>query len=268
MLYNWIIRVVEPELKAQEITTLVIAPDGALRLIPLSTLYDGTRFLIEKYAMALIPAITLTDPRPFQKENIEILISGLSEGRQGFSPLPSVVAELRDIKKIMNSRIILNNKDFNTDNLTREFKAREYTIVHMATHGVFGGTPQESFLLNYDSKLTMDGLENLISLGRFRKKPVELLTLSACQTALGNERAALGLAGVAVKAGVRSAIATLWYVDDEATSLAIREFYRQVRKPGISKAQALQNTQKKLIKQRRYWHPLYWAPFLLIGNWK
>ncbi len=137
----------------------------------------------------------------------------------------------------------------------------------MATHGVFGGTPEESFLLNYDSRLTMNGLEKLISFSRFREKPVELLTLSACQTALGNERAALGLAGVAVKAGVRSAIATLWHVDDEATSLAIREFYRQIREPGISKAQALQNTQKKLIEQRRYWHPLYWGPFLLIGNW-
>ncbi len=266
-LYDWIIRPIEEELKSHEINTLVIAPDGALRLIPLSTLNDGTRFLIEKYAMAVIPAVTLTDPEPFQKENIEILIAGLSEGRQGFSPLPSVVAELRDIKNIMNSKIILKNKDFNVANLTREFKNREYSVLHMATHGVFGGTPQESFLLSYDSKMTMGGLEQLISLGRFREKPVELLTLSACQTALGNERAALGLAGVAVKAGVRSAIATLWYVDDEATSLAIREFYRQIRKPGVSKAQALQNTQKMLIAERRYWHPLYWAPFLLIGNW-
>ncbi len=267
MLYDWCIGPVEAELKAREITTLVIAPDGALRLIPLSTLNDGTRFLVEKYAIAVIPAITLTDAGPFQKENIEILLSGLSEGRQGFSSLPSVVEELRDIKKIMDGRIVLNNKDFNISNLTREFKSREYSVVHMATHGVFGGTPEESFLLNYDSRLTMNGLEKLISFSRFRENPVELLTLSACQTALGNERAALGLAGVAVKAGVRSAIATLWYVDDEATSLAIREFYRQIKKPGISKAQALQNTQKKLIEQRRYWHPLYWGPFLLIGNW-
>ncbi len=266
-LYDWIIRPVEAELTAREITTLVIAPDGVLRLIPLTTLSDGKEFLIQKYAMALIPAITLTDPKPFPKENIEILLSGLSEGRQGFSPLPSVVAELRDIKKIMDAKILIMNKAFNEENLTREFKTRAYSILHVATHGVFGGTPDESFLLHYDSKLTMNGLEKLISLSRFRDRPVELLTLSACQTALGNERAALGLAGVAVKAGVRSTIATLWYVDDEATSLAIREFYRQIKKPGISKAEALQNTQKKLIDQRRYWHPLYWAPFLLIGNW-
>jgi len=167
----------------------------------------------------------------------------------------------------MNARRILENSDFTVPNLTEEFKKREYTFIHLATHGVFGGTPEDSFLLNYDSFLTMNGLEDLIRIGRFRENPVELLTLSACQTALGNERAALGLAGVALKAGVRSAVATLWYVDDEATSLAVREFYRQLKKTGISKAQALRNTQKKLIAQRRYWHPLYWAPFLLIGNW-
>ncbi|MCP4348815.1 MAG: CHAT domain-containing protein [Desulfobacterales bacterium] len=267
LLYNWIIKPLEEKLTAQEINTLVIAPDGVLRLVPLSTLYNGKQYLVEKYAIAIVPAVTLTDPRPFQKDNVSILLSGLSEARQGFSPLPSVTSELADIKKIMNGRIVLKNEDFNVANLTDEFKNNEYSIVHMATHGIFGGTPRESFLLNYNDRLTMDGLEQLISMGRFRDRPVELLTLSACQTALGNERAALGLAGVAVKAGVRSAIATLWYVDDEATSLAIREFYRQLKTPGISKAQALQNTQKKLIADQRYWHPLYWAPFLLIGNW-
>ncbi|MCK5877547.1 MAG: CHAT domain-containing protein, partial [Candidatus Marithrix sp.] len=90
----------------------------------------------------------------------------------------------------------------------------------------------------------------------------------ACKTAVGDDKAALGLAGVAIKAGARSAIATLWFVDDEATSIAISNFYDELlTNPGISKAKALQNTQKKLIAQDRYWHPAYWAPFLLIGNW-
>ena len=125
----------------------------------------------------------------------------------------------------------------------------------------------DSFLLTYNSKLNMDQLESLIGKSIQRNHTVDLLTLSACQTALGNERAALGLAGVAVKAGVKSVIATLWYVDDEATSIAIREFYRQMMTPGLTKAKALQNTQKKLIANPRFWQPLYWAPFLLIGNW-
>ncbi len=184
-----------------------------------------------------------------------MLLAGISDGVQGFSPLPSVTAELRDIKKIMNAKNVLENSNFTVNNLTAQFKEHEYTIVHLATHGVFGGTPEGSYLLNYDTLLTMDGLEDLIGIGRFRDNPVELLTLSACQTALGNERAALGLAGVALKAGARSAVATLWYVDDEATSLAVREFYRQLKTAGISKAQVLQNTQKKLIAKRRYWHP-------------
>jgi CHAT domain-containing protein len=113
----------------------------------------------------------------------------------------------------------------------------------------------------------MDKLQTVIGLGKFRNKPIELLTLSACRTAVGDERAALGLAGVAVKSGARSAIATLWFVDDEATALVITDFYREMRQNGKAKAKALQSAQKKLIAQTRYWHPSYWAPFLLIGNW-
>jgi CHAT domain-containing protein len=266
-IYDWVIRPVEDMLIEKNVETLVVAPDGVLRLIPFSTLYDSKKFLIQKYAISTIPAISLTDPRPMNKDNFEILLGGLAEGRQGFSPLPSVPAELRDIKKIMNGKILIKDKDYTIPNITETFKNNEYSIVHIATHGVFGGTPEASFLLTYESKLNMNLLERLIGLSKYRKQKVELLTLSACQTALGNERAAMGLAGVAVKAGVKGAIATLWFVDDEATSIAIREFYRQLTKPGLTKAQAMQNVQKKFINQRRYWHPLYWAPFLVIGNW-
>ncbi len=265
-LYDWLIRPVEAELAAHGTDTLVIAPDGVLRLIPFSALHNGDHFLVEKYAVVTIPATTLTDSEPYEHENIEILINGLSEARQGFSPLPNVPKELRDIKKIMGGRV-LQDKEYTTDNLTKEFENHEYSVVHMATHGEFGGTAKKTFLLTYDGKLTMDQLEKLVGLGRFREKKVDLLTLSACQTALGDERAALGLAGVAIRAGVRSAIATLWFVDDEATYLAVSEFYRQLKRPGISKAKALQIAQKKLIAGSDYNHPAYWAPFLLIGNW-
>ena len=266
-IYDWVIRPVEQEFISRDINTLVVAPDGSLRLIPFSTLHDGKKFLIEKYAISTIPAISLTDPKPVNKEKFKILLCGLAEGRQGFSPLPSVPAELRDIKKIMSGKVLIKDKDYTIQSINDAFKAEEYSLLHVATHGVFGGTPEESFLLTYESKLNMNLLEKLIQISRFREQKVELLTLSACQTALGNERAAMGLAGVAVKAGVKAAIATLWFVDDEATSIAIREFYRQLLKPELTKAQAMQNVQKKMISQRRYWHPLYWAPFLVIGNW-
>ncbi|MCP4688331.1 MAG: CHAT domain-containing protein, partial [Desulfobacterales bacterium] len=101
-LYDWIIRPIESTLAGRGVHTLVFAPDGALRLIPMSTLHDGKQFLVEKYALAVIPAITLLDPRPLDVENTRILLAGLSEARQGFSPLPSVPDELKDIRTIMD----------------------------------------------------------------------------------------------------------------------------------------------------------------------
>ncbi|MDM8523684.1 CHAT domain-containing protein [Desulfococcaceae bacterium HSG8] len=267
-LYDCLIRPVENELTAREIDTLVIAPDGALRLIPFSALYDREKecFLIEKYAAAIIPGITLIDSEPAEPGNARVLLSGLSESREEFPPLPDVPGELENIRAVTGGSILLD-KDYTTGNLTREFRNHAYTVVHMATHGEFGAAPQDIFLLTYDEKLTMGNLEQLIGLGRFRDEQVALLTLSACQTALGDERAGLGLAGAALKAGAKSVIATLWSVYDESASLVITEFYRQLGISGISKAKALQNAQKKFIVRSRYEHPAYWAPFLLVGNW-
>jgi CHAT domain-containing protein len=266
-LYDWLIRPVEKLLMAQKVYTLVFAPDGVLRLIPMSTLHDGNQFLVENFAISMIPAMGLTQTQFFNKTDIQVLINGLSEARQGFSSLPSVTSEVRDLTKMFGTDHVLANNQYTIDNLTLEFSKNNYNIVHIATHGIFAGRKTDSFLLTYNGKLTMDQLESLVGQSQNRNHTVDLLTLSACQTALGNERAALGLAGVAVKAGVKSVVATLWYVDDEATSIAIREFYRQLMKPGMSKAMALQRTQRMLIANPRFWQPLYWAPFLLIGNW-
>jgi len=267
-LYDWLVRPFESEFESRQIDTLVIVPDGALRLIPFSTLYDGKRFLIERYAIGTAPGIALIKPgaRGLEK-NAKILVTGLSDAVQGFSALPNIKAELNDIKEIMNATAFYFNQDHNLENLTREFRNTDYSIVHMATHGVFGDSPENTFLLLYENKLTMDALSGLMSMGKYRGKSVDLLTLSACQTAMGDERAALGLAGSAVKAGVKSVVATLWFVDDEATSILIREFYRQLKIPNITKSKALMNAQNSLLIKKRYRHPAYWAPFLLIGNW-
>ncbi|KPA17892.1 secreted protein containing Filamentous hemagglutinin [Candidatus Magnetomorum sp. HK-1] len=267
LIYKWIIQPLEKDIQTANIHTLLVAPDGVLRLIPFSSLHDSKKFLVEKYAVVTIPAINLVDMSDYKKKGKDILVSGLSDAVQGFSALPSVNDELKDIRKIMNGKNMYLNNEYTINRIKDEFKTKDYGIVHFATHGVFGDTGKDSFLLTYNKQLDMNNLENLMSMGKYRNHQVDLLTLSACQTALGNERAALGLAGVAVKAGVRSAIATLWYVDDQATSLAIRELYRQLRKKDMSKAKALQNAQKMLIGQQKYWHPVYWAPFLLIGSW-
>ena len=142
-------------------------------------------------------------------------------------------------------------------------------MVHIASHGEFAGDPKKSFLLTYDGRLDMDGLEQLIKLSRFRDEPVELLTLSACQTAAGDDRAALGLAGVAIKAGARSALATLWFINDQASSLLVRRVLPPARASSRrpSKAKALQAAQLAIMADLRYRHPAYWSPFLIIGNW-
>jgi len=265
-LYDWIIRPTLPQLTSHRVNQLVIVPGGALRTIPFSTLYNGKQFLIEHYALAITPGLSLTDPQPMVKSSNTTLVAGLSDAVQGFSALPSVKQEMETVQSIMGGER-LANKAYTIPALERALQGKEYRLIHLATHGVFAHSKEDSFLLTYDSKLNMNKLAELLSISKQRKHPVELLTMSACQTALGDDRAALGLAGIAVQAGVRSAIATLWFVDDEATALTITNFYKLLKQPGISKARALQQAQIQLIKQKRYWHPGYWGPFLLIGNW-
>ena len=265
-LYDWMIRPLEPLFQKHEISTLVIVPDGALRTIPLSALHDGKQFLIAKYAVATTPGLNLTDPKPLQRNKMSVLSAGLTEGVQGFAPLPNILQELSTIETIFGSHPLVN-RQFVAANLEQAMKDRQFSVVHIATHGKFEAHPEDSFLLTFDDKLNMDRLNQLIGLYRFRDEPLELLTLSACETAAGDDRAALGLAGLAIKAGARSALATLWFINDEASAILVGEFYRQLTDPSISKAVALQRAQLKLIQDPIYRHPTYWAPFLLLNNW-
>jgi CHAT domain-containing protein len=268
-LYNWLIAPLQAELQAYHIDTLVIVPDGPLRTMPFAALYDQSakKFLFQEMALVITPGLELTEPHHLPKQDILVLLNGLSEEVQGFPPLPSVLNEVDNINKLFSKATVLINKDFSLSNLNQALQTTPYQIIHISSHGQFDRDPKRSFLLTYDDKLTMDRLENLLKLSDSRQEKVELLTLSACQTAVGDERAALGLAGVAIKAGARSALASLWFIDDEATSQLVAEFYRQLQQQNLSKAKALQQAQAKLAAQKRFRHPAYWAPFLLIGNW-
>lgn len=268
-MYDWLIRPLLPALHTAAIDTLVVVPDGSLRLVPLATLHSGSQFLIEQYALAVTPGLTLIDPRPINWQQPNVLLVGLSEAVQGYPPLPNVPTELQTIRHTFQDKPLeLLDKNYTEDTFKQQLKSTQYNVVHLATHGEFSSDPEETFLLTYQDHMTMDKLQQLIGLSRFDEQPLGLLTLSACRTAVGDERAALGLAGVAVKAGARSALATLWFVDDEATSLAMQQFYRLLaEKPNLSKAKALQQVQVNLLKQVRFQHPAYWGPFLLIGNW-
>jgi CHAT domain-containing protein len=148
-----------------------------------------------------------------------------------------------------------------------EVETHPVSVVHVASHGEFNADADQSFVLAYDRKIPMDQLGSIIGRTRLRnEEPLELLVLSACQTAAGDDRAALGLAGVALRSGARSALATLWSVNDEAAAELIGRFYRELA-AGSSRARALQVAQRELLAQPAFRHPAYWSPFLLISSW-
>jgi CHAT domain-containing protein len=244
----------------------VFVPGGPLRTIPVAALHDGTQFLINRFALATTPGLSLTDPRPLKRENINILAAGLTEASQGFPPLPFVAKELKAVQGLFGGKIMLN-QDFLLASLEEAMLDERFNVVHIASHGRFHSDLEKTFLLTFDDKLTLDRLGRCVGLVPYRETPLELLTLSACETAVGDDRAALGLAGVAVKAGAKSALATLWSIHDEATSVLVEEFYRQLQNPTVSKAKALQRAQLKLANSAAYRHPAYWSAFILINNW-
>ena len=265
-LYEWLIRPFESQLTLRNVSTIVFVPDGLLRTIPIAALHDGKQFLIEKYALATTPGLSLTDPQPLQRGQGKVLAVGLTEAAQGFPALPGVSAELQALQDLYQVNLLVN-QDFVLSKLERELRDEQLSIVHIASHGQFAGEVEKSFLLTFDDRLTMERLDQLIGLFKFRETPLEMLTLSACETAAGDDQATLGLAGIAIKAGARSALATLWHVNDPAASLLTTEFYRQLQDPAASRASALRRAQLHVLENPRYQHPGYWAPFLLINNW-
>jgi CHAT domain-containing protein len=265
-LYDQLIRPIDPVLAAHHVDTLVIVPDTVLRIIPFAALHDGQHFLLERYATAIAPSLQLMDPRPLTAGPSLALIVGISQSVEGFASLPGVVSEVADVHAIEGGKTLVDGA-FTEVNFASELKSVPYNVVHIASHAEFSTDPKQTFVLAHDGKLTMDDLETDIKFDERRDSALELLVLSACETASGDDRAALGLAGVALKAGARSAVASLWYVSDEAAGDLVIDFYRQLKSGRLSKARALQAAQRGLVAGGRYANPAYWAPFLLIGNW-
>jgi CHAT domain-containing protein len=244
-------------------------PDGALRTIPFAALRDreSKRFLIEMHPIAVTPSLTLTNVRSFESDQMRMLAAGISESVEGYSALPAVGNEIAAVQEFYPGKTLMNG-GFEVEALRNELTDVPYGIVHIASHGEFGGEASDNFLLAYDGRVSMDQLAAMVGATRFRaKQPLELLTLSACESAAGDDRAALGLAGIALRAGARSAVATLWSVNDQATADFVVAFYRQLNDPEQSRAQALQYAQIELLSTRHYRHPGYWAPYLLINSW-
>ncbi|MEO5331515.1 MAG: CHAT domain-containing protein [Magnetococcus sp. YQC-5] len=266
-LYRWLMEPILAELRSGGIDTIVVVPDGALRTIPFAALHDGKEFLVEHFALAVTPSLRLTEPKSLmQGGSISLLVNAMSKAAGGFPALPNVPGEVEHVRKLFPGRVLMDEA-FTVQDAVGALATEPYSIVHIASHGQFDRDPKKTFLLASDGKLSLDRLQDMIGQSKFRDQPVELLTLSACQTAVGDDRAALGLAGVALKAGARSALASLWFVDDEATAGLVTAFYQNIRDTGQSKAIALKNAQKKLIHNKSTEHPGLWAAFIMIGNW-
>jgi CHAT domain-containing protein len=280
--YDWLIRPFASELAQASVKTLVFVQDGILRTVPMAALHDGQQFLIQRYAIATVPSLTLTNPKPVNAQDLRVLALGLTKAVQFedgslFRALPNVGNELAGIQAILPGSKRLLDGEFTRDRLQQELSQTVYPILHVATHGKFATDPKDTFIVTGDNqKLTLNDLDDLIRRVSRNTEPLDLLSLTACETAVGNDRSALGLAGVAVQAGASSALASLWSVNDAATAQLATRFYQQLRQPNRSKAEALQRAQQEFIAGKNLaaegaiadpTHPGYWAAFVLIGNW-
>ncbi len=295
-LYEWLMTPLLPELRANQITTLVFCLDAGLRSLPLAALHDGQQFLIEQYSLALIPSFSLTDTRYENVKGTPMLAVGISDAVGGQSPLPAVAVEVPTLtQKIWQGTPILN-QEATTTNLTRLARQQRFNIVHLATHGEFrSGEANNSFIQFWDTKLRLLRLRQLAQEARWNVNPtVDLLVLSACQTALGDQQAELGFTGLAVQAGVKTALGSLWYVSDAGSLALMTGFYTQLRTAPI-KAAALRQAQLAMLrgqirlvggqlqlpdqmqfplpaaiaapKDLTFSHPYFWSAYTLVGNW-
>lgn len=327
--YGWLLAPIISILEENRVDTLVFVPDGVLRLLPVSALWDGKRYLVERYAVADAPGLSLLEPGALPREDTKALLAGLSHPgpvvfdlpqnlwhtlgqteverigpglrgvpvkaeqlrdisqtrsmrRQRISErqeqgqvveqvkenlaLPGVAEEIERLTKQFGGRTLLD-REFEFERFWAEFKEQPYSIVHIASHGYFAGAPEQSFIMTYDRILNMNQLESLIKPRQLAAEPVELITFSACQTAEGDDRSPLGLTGVALKSGARSALGALWPVADTAALELLPAFYTYLLDSQESKAKALQQAQVDLLKTKRFEHPFYWAAFILVGNW-
>jgi filamentous hemagglutinin family protein len=287
-LHQWLIDPITAELEAAGITNLTFILDHGLRSIPWAALHDGEQFLIEKYSLAIMPSLSLTDTayRPLNRP--DILAMGASDF-QVQDPLPGVPTELAAITNTIAQSQSFLNEGFTLANLQTARQAEAFQIVHLATHGEFRpGSPDNSYIQFWREQLPLSDFPSL----QFNNPPVDLLVLSACQTAVGDPEAELGFAGLAVLAGVRSVLGSLWSVSDAGTLGLMTTFYQELSQLPI-KSEALRQAQLAMLRgqirieagrlitpssqiplpqalqslgDRTLTHPYFWSAFTMIGN--
>lgn len=269
-LYTWLIEPLSTALAENQIDTLVFVLDGSLRNIPMSVLYDRQQqqYLIEQYALAIAPGLQLVQTPPPTPSKLNVLTAGISQsvtvaGRD-FTSLTNVKQELEQIQSEVADSKQLIDRDFTLKNLQQQLERSDFPVVHLATHGKFSSNPEQTFLLTWNQLLTTQELANLLRYNTDAENTIELLVMSACETATGDPLAALGLAGIAARAGVSSTVASLWFADDQYSFQVMNIFYRELSQ-GTTKAKALQKAQIAVLKAEP--RPYLWSPFILLGNW-
>lgn len=287
LIYHWMFKPLEPYLEAEQIDTLLLCTGPTLRSLPFAALHDGEQFLIEKYNVARIPAFNLTDTEFEDNPKQNVLAMGASLFEE-LPPLPGVAVELETIVPKLWSGIKLVNQAFTVENFKQAHESGNFDIVHIASHSRFyPGSPENSYIQFSDRKLTLEHIDDL----QLNSPQVDLLVLSSCETALGDEDAEFGFAGLAMQAGVKSALASLWSVNDKGTVALMSEFYRQLRSTPI-KSEALRKAQIAMLESEiaearevqrpniavnlpptvtenestDFRHPYYWSGFTIIGN--
>ncbi|WP_339381411.1 CHAT domain-containing protein [Brasilonema bromeliae] len=256
--------------------------DGILGSVLMAALHDGEKFLVQRYAIsfagslrsiATTSATTLINAKKVNRKNLRMLAMGLTkdaivDGRM-YEALTNVRQEINQVAAQIPGSKQLLDENFTYTSLQTELRLSVYPIIHIATHGEFSTVSEDTFLITGNNgKLTITDLYTLIRNTLHGSEAVELLALTACDTAIGDDRIPLALAGSAVNAGVKSALASLWSINDAATVTLVTKFYAEWYENGVSKAEALRRAQRALIaSSKKYSHPYYWAPFILIGNW-
>ncbi|NER30596.1 MAG: CHAT domain-containing protein, partial [Symploca sp. SIO1C4] len=296
-LYQWLIAPVEEQLQTNEIDIVVFSMDAGLRSLPVAALHDGQQFLIEKYGVAVVPSFALADLGYTDVRQAPVLAMGASKFTE-LSPLPAVPIELQNVSIGTWQGASFLNERFTLDNFKIQNKQQQFGIIHLATHAEFRpGELSNSFIQFFDERLSVTKLRkiaNELGWSTATTSPIELLILSACQTALGDEQAELGFAGLAVQSGVKSALASLWYVSDAGTLALMSEFYQHLSQTPV-KTVALQQTQLAMLRGEvlvengklklsdgktislppelavqgnfNLSHPYFWSAFTMIGNW-
>ncbi len=272
IIYDWLVGQAEENLSENNIETLIFVLDGALRNVPMAALYDGTQYLMQKYAVDLVLGLEVSGIQSLDREDMRVLAAGLveppAEFRDTYARLENVKVEMDVIQELDIDAVLLREENFKRQEFNEEFNKRPFEIVHLATHGQFGADRENTFILDAEGKVPLDDLSQLFGTERqVSDAPIQLLIMSACRTATGDDREVLGIAGTTVRAGARSAIASLWSLDDEASVTFTRALYQHLGKPGISRAKAVRLAQESMLNDPTFNHPRFWSAYVLVGSW-